>query len=207
MQEIVLKDLKTLEIEYLSKNNLYKIEQEFLSWSKSEIEDLIETFEFSTKSAKTIYILWINNIKRSKEYKNWSEMYKFFREKCFIVFENWWELEEKQQILNKVRNRYLLDHTNVFEKNNYQRPIETKSIPIKRVIWSYTRLPDNLRRNIRCPFPNHRDRSPSMRIYEENESFNCFWCWRAWNSLNFIAEMEDISTKEAYKKLINLYTN
>jgi hypothetical protein len=83
--------------------------------------------------------------------------------------------------------------------------ININSILISDVIWKYIQLPQNLKRNIKCPFPDHKDKSASFRIYEDSNRFHCFWCNKNWDGVNFISYMENYSNKEAFKIFINLY--
>jgi hypothetical protein len=115
----------------------------------------------------------------------------------------WWEeLEISKSFLDKLERTYKL---NFESRNVYKKEIDIQKIPIREILGLYIKVPDNLRRNIKCFLPNHKDKTASMKIYENTNSFYCFGCWKSWNILNLIAEMEWITTKEAYKKLLNLY--
>lgn len=58
-----------------------------------------------------------------------------------------------------------------------------------------------------CPFPEHKrgDRNPSANINTESGLFHCFSCGRKGTLVNFVAEVEEISIKEAEKKLRRAY--
>jgi DNA primase len=58
--------------------------------------------------------------------------------------------------------------------SSYKKNLDIQTIPIKEIISMYAKIPNDLRRNIRCILPNHRDKSASLRIYENNNSFYCF---------------------------------
>lgn len=51
---------------------------------------------------------------------------------------------------------------------------------------------------LRCPA--HPDKTPSLQLYPENDSFYCFSCARNGDVYGFIALMADIPIKEALRK-------
>lgn len=53
-----------------------------------------------------------------------------------------------------------------------------------------------------CVF--HNERTPSLSIDYERNIFNCFGCGTKGNLTQFVAKYENITTKEAYKRLIEL---
>ncbi len=122
----------------------------------------------------------------------------------------WKELEEKRDDINrlswKFRRKFGSDPLLQWPRATiYKKTVDIKSVPITAVIWKYIKLPEHNRRNISCPLPHHDDSSPSFRIYEKTNSFCCFGCGCSWNAVNFIALMENTSTKEAYKRLISTF--
>lgn len=54
-----------------------------------------------------------------------------------------------------------------------------------------------------CPFGKHKDEHPSFNINMESGLYMCHSCQEYGNIYSFIAKMEGITTKEAYKKLNN----
>lgn len=60
-------------------------------------------------------------------------------------------------------------------------------------------------RLIKCPFPDHNDSTPSMKIYKNTNSFFCQWCRRWGTQVDFIMHMNKCSLPEAIKKFINFY--
>lgn len=54
-----------------------------------------------------------------------------------------------------------------------------------------------------CPFGTHQDKHPSFNINMETGLYMCHSCQEYGNIYSFIAKMEGITTKEAYKKLNN----
>ena len=56
-----------------------------------------------------------------------------------------------------------------------------------------------------CPFPDHRDSSPSFNYNPEVDRFNCFGCGRSGQSVQFKAGMEKISSRTAAEALIEMY--
>ena len=75
-------------------------------------------------------------------------------------------------------------------------------IKISEVVLNYTDI-KSVRKNIKCPF--HKDKSPSMKLYQDTNSFYCFSCWRAGNVINFIQQIEWLSFYESLKFLQNNY--
>lgn len=112
-----------------------------------------------------------------------------------------WELIDNEQ---KALNNLQIILKTYFSENKSFKEIDISGIPIESIISLYSKLPGNLNRNIRCPFPDYNDRTPSFKVYKKTNSFHCFWCNRGWNIVNFVSIIEWISTKEAFKKLINL---
>lgn len=55
----------------------------------------------------------------------------------------------------------------------------------------------------RCPFPDHQETKPSFMLYtnDEYENFHCFGCGRGWNIVHLVSGIENISYKDALKKL------
>ena len=57
--------------------------------------------------------------------------------------------------------------------------------------------------SISCPFPDHRDHSPSFALYPNN-SYHCFGCGKnGQNAIDFCVEL-GIPFNEAVKELIKL---
>ena len=50
-----------------------------------------------------------------------------------------------------------------------------------------------------CPF--HHEKTPSFKVSPEKKIFKCFGCGVSGNALTFIEKIENISKREAYKKL------
>ncbi len=60
----------------------------------------------------------------------------------------------------------------------------------------------NFRRNIKCPF--HEDKSPSLKIYPDNNRFVCFGCGARGSPIDFVMKYKNCSFKEAVQYLSNL---
>lgn len=204
MKEVIYIDsFINLEREYMKKHNPYFIEENILySFSKKELKDFIENTKHNYLKEKLPYSNKLQK-KRIKENYDWiDDIDKYFVDITEYYFSWWEEIELTKQFIDRLTRFYKVN----YEANNYYKTnLDVKSISIKEIISMYIKIPGNLRRNIRCILPNHRDKSASLKIYENNNSFYCFWCHRWWNILNFISEIEWITTKEAYKKLLNLY--
>jgi len=197
-------EIKEIEEKYLDSNSKYYIEQKLLN-----ILSIKEIQEFILPKYKEYKALNINIGKEVREnqnkYSNLDELSKYFIE-LLVKQENWWDkLEELENIL-KTFNTHL--YSRLPSKRKYTKEfskIDINVIPIKEVISKYIKLPSNLRRNFKCPFPDHKDKTASFKIYEHTNSFYCYWCTRGWNSVNFISYMENITTKEWFKKFIEYF--
>ena len=139
--------------------------------------------------------------------KTWREMVSRFG----YHINSWKELEDKRVDINrlswKFRRKFWTDVSGKrLKMTSYsEKMVDIKSVPIWIVIWKYMKVPKYNNRNVCCPFPHHKDSSPSFRIYEKTNSFYCFGCGCSWNVVNFIALMEDTTTKEAYKRFISIF--
>ena len=204
MKEVIYIDsFIDLERQYLSKHNPYLIEESLLySFSKRELKDLIEFTKHEYLKEKLPYSHSLQRQRIQESYQELDELGKYFVDMLNYYFSWWEEIELTKKFLNRLTMFYRVNYQ---VKNKYKKSLDIKTIPIKQILFQYTKLPSNLRRNIRCPFPDHRDKSASFKVYENNNSFYCYWCHRWWNILNLIAEMEWVTTKEAYKKLLNLF--
>jgi hypothetical protein len=193
----------SIEEKYLSKQTKYNIEKElFSTMEKNDLKIFIsdEFLEY-----KILSMLIDNKFKLLKLiYENLSELESYYLENYFFIFDSRWI---KLRKLEKILSTFDLEikRRNFMKKKTYwyKKPIDINSIPIVSIIWKYTKLPSSISRNIRCPFNDHRDNSASFRIYKNTNSYYCYWCHKWGNILNFIADMENISTKEAYKILLN----
>jgi len=56
---------------------------------------------------------------------------------------------------------------------------------------------------VRCPFPNHRDSTPSFTIYFETNTWFCFGGCGGGDSIKFIQEYCQVSFKDAVDYLLN----
>jgi hypothetical protein len=204
MTTIVIDSFIDLEREYMRQNVPYLIEEQLLnSLSKEELKSLIELVkdEYVRQKLPYEYQLWRKKIKEG--YEELNAISKYFIEIFEYYFSGWQEIELTKKFLERISRFYKMNYD---MNNNYKKQIDVQSIPIREIVEMYTRLPDNLRRNIRCPFPGHNDSSASFRIYEHTNSFHCFGCIKSGNIVNFIANIENIDQKSAFKKIIKLYS-
>lgn len=192
--------MKEIEEKYLRKQNSFMLTESILSsFSRTGLKRFIEEAENDYIKVMVPYQRQIAEIKNKQEL---DEIRECFVEKFYYYFHWGEELKMNRDFIKKCTNYYKLHHTNFVNKKGYKK-IDVNAIPITQIIWMYIKIPDNFRKNILCPL--HDDSSPSFRIYEKTNSFYCFGCWKWGNVVNFVAEKEWISTKEAFKKIINLY--
>ncbi len=50
-----------------------------------------------------------------------------------------------------------------------------------------------------CPF--HNEKTPSFVVSPDKQIFKCFWCWKWWNVITFIKEIENVEFYDAIKLL------
>lgn len=75
-----------------------------------------------------------------------------------------------------------------------------KGVSILSVVSSYDI--DVARGMAKCPF--HEDHTPSMKIYEQTNSFYCFGCCAGGDVIDFVAKKENMTFREAVKRLNNI---
>lgn len=200
---IYFEELEKIEIEYMKKNTRWKLERELLdSFQKKDLKSFIDVAykEYMKISLPYKYILDTKKFREGYE-KLW-EIGKYLQQQYSYHFEWGKELEMHKNFLDKLKANYKEKYISQWR---YQREkFDVASLSIEEVISKYISLPKNLRRNIRCPL--HSDKTASFRVYPDTQSFYCFWCHKGWNAVNFVSEIENISLKEAFKKLSNLYT-
>ena len=188
---------------YLSTQNNYLIEKEILnSFSKEDLKNFIKDWDNTYMKEKLLYNFSLWRKFNDPLYKDLWKMDKNFIEQMSYIFHWWEELDFNKNVLEKFKRHYKIN----YEKSNFKNhiSIDIKSIPIKEIMSKYINLPNNLKWNIKCCF--HKDKSPSLKIYEWNNSWYCFGCQRWWWIVEFISEVEKCSKKEAFMKIIKLYS-
>lgn len=63
---------------------------------------------------------------------------------------------------------------------------------------------------IQCPFPDHsggREKTPSLVIYPNTNTFHCYGCNAGSTSSDFVAKMDGISVEDAAHKIISIYSD
>jgi len=75
-----------------------------------------------------------------------------------------------------------------------------KQVDIVQVVSRYMTV-NNPKRLLRCPF--HEDKSASLKLYIDTNSWYCFGCCKGGASVNFVMQIEQIPFKEAMKKILN----
>lgn len=98
--------------------------------------------------------------------------------------------------LNKSQNKV---QTNTEWDKAYEHA--RNAVRITSVIIHFLGI-TNLNRNVPCPF--HKDKSPSLRAYEDNNFFICFGCGARGSPVDFVMQYKNCSFKEAVLYLSNL---
>jgi len=199
-------DFEDLERKYFENHSTWRIEQWlFGSFKKRDLNKFIVNLENEYLKIRLPFINDVINKVNDLWWDNLSELEKYFIEKTEYFFNGWKELDLYKSYIDKFKRFYKSNFVNN-KKNSKFKNFDIESVSIIDVISSYTRLPSNLRRNFICPIPWHNEKTGSFRIYENSNSFYCFWCHAWGNAVNFISAIEDIDLKEAYIKLANIYS-
>ena len=75
---------------------------------------------------------------------------------------------------------------------------QANTIPITTIVAHYGQRVDDYNRRIRCPFhKGGNERTPSMWVYPETNSFHCFGCKSSGKSVEFVGKSESLSKFEA----------
>lgn len=75
---------------------------------------------------------------------------------------------------------------------------QANTIPLTHIIAHYGQRVDDYERKIRCPFhKGGNERTPSMWVYPETNSFHCFGCKVSGKSVEFVGKSEKISRFDA----------
>ena len=195
-------DFEVLEREYFDNHNTWKIEEEILfSFKPKELKIVIKELNKDYLLFKLPYIQKIWELKKKVN----SNLEKYFVEQVEFYF-NWWEELglHKKNLIERFERFYQIQYINTRKNAKYSN-FDINSVPIIEVLSHYMRVPQNLRRNIKCPL--HKEKTWSFKIYKNSNSWFCFGCHKWGNAINFVAEIENISSKEAFIKLANLYSN
>lgn len=118
---------------------------------------------------------------------------------------------EEQEKINKLTNemQYALRARSTnpwkgYTAEDLQRAKD--AITIMEVIetTSWVKIHDTFRL-IKCPFPAHRDNTPSMKIYKNTNSFFCQWCHKWGSQVDFIMNMNSCDLASAIVQFIQFY--
>lgn len=202
MKEVThIEDFKQLESDYMNNQTKFLIEDKILySFEKKDLEKFISSTE---KDYLKEVLPYKHQIAKVTKKQGLNEIEQYFIEQIYFFFSWWYEMNKTKEFIERLKRFYKLNHTD-FLKNKEFKKIDINTILITEIISMYTKLPWSLSRNMKCPL--HNDTSPSFHIYEQTNSFYCFGCHKWWNSVNFVAEIENITTKEAFKKIVKLYS-
>ena len=76
------------------------------------------------------------------------------------------------------------------------------SADIVDIVWEYVNLKKTWKNyTALCPF--HNEKTPSFVVSPDKQIFKCFWCWKWWNVITFIKEIENVDFYDALKILAN----
>lgn len=72
------------------------------------------------------------------------------------------------------------------------------------IIGQFTQLkPSGANMNGLCPFPDHREKSPSFSVSQSKQVYYCFGCKKAGNIYSFVEQIQGLSFPEAVEYLAN----
>lgn len=202
-EAITREELEDMESKYLQDNTPWILERKILeSFEKKALKSFIEQWSKEYMKEYMLYSYWLSR----KKFRAWHEKLGalgiYLIEQYTRIFEWWKELEMNNSFLEKLKRYYKEKY--IPWASYWREKFDVASLSIEEVISKYISLPKNLRRNLKCPL--HSDKTASFRIYPNTQSFFCFWCQKWGNAVNFVSEIENITPKEAFKKLANLYT-
>lgn len=84
---------------------------------------------------------------------------------------------------------------------------KANAVSIKKILKHYG-LRTNHSDKMICPFPSHKggkERTPSFKIYSQDNSFHCFGCNSGTYCTDFVAKMENISTTDAARSILTIF--
>lgn len=162
-----------------------------LFWKRKELEEaMLRPFRLRTIEPINVELMYLLDSIKEKEF--WKELTEYMN-----------YVPELRRVIRQLDSELQRRHDNT--KRNWRQELERKKedVDILHVIESYTNVwrykPWNL---IQCPFPAHKDKSPSFMIYSKNNSFKCFWCNKWWSQIDFILNMEWCDLKSAIEKFL-----
>lgn len=79
----------------------------------------------------------------------------------------------------------------------------TEETDIVQVLEHFVQV-KNPNRMLKCPFPEHEDKTASFKIYQKENRFKCFGCGASGSSIDFVMRMKHCSFKEAVYFLFTL---
>jgi hypothetical protein len=80
-----------------------------------------------------------------------------------------------------------------------------RALPLDEIAKKYGIHISPHNKKICCPFPDHREKTPSFYYYPETNSFYCFGCKRAGSGVELVSVMDWINKSEAAKKLLAIF--
>ena len=81
----------------------------------------------------------------------------------------------------------------------------TKNASIVKVIGMHTKLfPGGRGYMGRCPFPDHKEKTPSFSVNEIKSLYYCFGCKKNGNLMTFLQSFSGMTSDEAIEYLKNL---
>lgn len=95
--------------------------------------------------------------------------------------------------LEKKKFNGSIDQSDLFSVIN-------NSVSIEQVCEEYG-ITTNSYQHIKCPLPDHNDKTPSMWIYEYSNTWYCFGCAKGGDVIHLVALIEDIREIESAKLL------
>jgi putative DNA primase/helicase len=112
-------------------------------------------------------------------------------DECPIWIFEFYDSLSKKLSKNVIDKKYNVDKSsdNVYAKIKSMLSIET--------ILEYYNIEIDEHNNINCPFDDHEDNNPSMKVYFYSNSFNCFGCQKAGSIIDFVMAKEKITAWKA----------
>lgn len=172
----------------------WSIKQELLSvMTNSDIAEIIWD-----KRKEWGYIEW--------EKKIWIKPYRWEGRQIIEMF----YLDEQNEINRLIKElQYILKSRDVwwwdwFNSEDLQKAKDNISIIDVVQILTWIKV-HNTFHLIKCPFPDHKDWTASMKIYKNTNTFYCQWCKRWGSQIDFIKHLTQCSLSDAIKSFLTLY--
>lgn len=113
------------------------------------------------------------------------------------------EEKELRSLIQRLKWEISCRNNEYWQEKQVDLSMLRNKIPILDVIGSCISL-TNYRHwdNIKCPLPDHKEKTGSFHIYEQTNTWKCFGCQKWWSQIDFLMYFYNIPLWEAIKLFI-----